>query len=516
MGIINHFFTDLGIGFAAAFSLVNLGFVTLGVVVGTFVGVLPGIGSITAISLLLPLTFHLDATSSLIMLAGIWYGSTFGGSITAVLLNIPGTPSNAVTCIDGHALTKQGRGSVALLTAVMSSFIGGSFGIVIMMLFTAPIAHIALGFSSVEYFSLILLGMVAASAISSESALKGLAMVVIGIMIGTIGTDLYTDAFRFTFGQLELVDGVGLVSVAMGVFGIAEVVSSLNAHGARIVDPKSIRMRSMLLTRDEIKRIRLPILRGSSIGSFFGALPGTGPAIAAFMAYAVETRVSKDPSRFGKGAIEGVAAPESANNAADITAFIPTLSLGIPGSATMALMIGALTINGIAPGPNLMTAKPDLFWGLVVSFWIGSLILLALSIPLIGIWVRLLMVPIRIMVPAILMFICIGTYSVDNSSFDIWLVAALGLFGYGARILGFPAAPLILGFVLGPMLEEHFRRAMLLSRGDFSIFVTQPVSAVILAITLGLFLLGLWSSARNGKRVRDARAAASKAASVVS
>jgi TctA family transporter len=514
MDMFSHFLTNLSIGIDSAFSLTNLGFVTLGVAVGTFVGVLPGIGSVTAISLLLPLTFHLNATSSLIMLAGIWYGSTFGGSITAVLLNIPGTPANAVTCIDGHAMTKQGRGSVALLTAVMSSFLGGSIGIVVMMLFTGPIAHFALGFSSVEYFSLIVLGMVAASAISNESVLKGLAMVVIGIMIGTIGTDIYTDAFRFTFGFLQLVDGVGLVSVAMGVFGIAEVVSSLQSHVARVMDPNSIRMGAMLLTRDEVKRIRLPILRGSAIGSFLGALPGTGPAISAFMAYALETRVAKDPSRFGHGAIEGIAAPESANNAADITAFIPTLSLGIPGSATMALMIGALTINGIAPGPNLMTSKPDLFWGLVMSFWIGSLVLLMLSIPLIGIWVRLLMVPIRVMVPAILIFICIGTYSVDNSAFDIWLVAALGLFGYAARALGFPAAPLILGFVLGPMLEEHFRRAMLLSRGSFLVFVTHPVSAVILAITLAMFVWGVWSGVQNGRRLRAAAAAVSEVSSV--
>ena len=502
MELFAQFFSNLSIGFTSAFSFVNLGFVTLGVVVGTFVGVLPGIGSITAISLLLPLTFHLNATSSLIMLAGIWYGSTFGGSITAVLLNIPGTPANAVTCIDGNAMTKQGRGSVALLTAVISSFIGGSIGIVIMMLFTAPIAHFALGFSSVEYFSLIVLGMVAASTISNESALKGLAMVVVGIMIGTVGTDIYTDAFRFTFGYLELVDGIGLVAVAMGVFGISEVVSSLQANVERIMDPQNIRMSAMKLKRDEIKRIRLPILRGSAIGSFLGALPGTGPAISAYMAYALETRLSKDRSRFGRGAIEGVAAPELANNAADITAFIPTLSLGIPGSATMALMIGALTINGIAPGPNLMTTKPDLFWGLVVSFWIGSLILLVLSVPFIGIWVRLLMIPLRIMVPAILMFICIGTYSVDNSAFDIWLVALLGVGGYFARVLAFPAAPLILGFVLGPMLEEHFRRAMLLSRGAFGVFVERPVSLVILLMTLALFVWGIWSGARANRQAR--------------
>ena len=503
MEMIHQFMAHLAIGLESAFSFSNLGFVTLGVVVGTFVGVLPGIGSITAISLLLPLTFHLNATSSLIMLAGIWYGSTFGGSITAVLLNIPGTPANAVTCIDGHALTKQGRGGAALVTAVMSSFIGGSIGIVVMMLFTAPIAHFALGFSSVEYFSLIVLGMVAASTISNESALKGLAMVVIGVMIGTIGTDLYTDTFRFTFGFLELVDGVGLVAVAMGVFGIAELVTSLKANVTRIADSKSVRMSSMVLTRDEVKRIRGPILRGSAIGSFLGALPGTGPAISAFMAYALETRLSKNASLFGTGIVEGVAAPESANNAADITAFIPTLSLGIPGSATMALMIGALTINGIAPGPNLMTTKPELFWGLVMSFWIGSLILLVLSIPMIGVWVRLLMVPLRIMVPAILMFICIGTYSVDNSAFDIWLVGALGLFGYFARVLGFPAAPLILGFVLGPMLEEHFRRAMLLSRGDFMVFLQHPVSAVILALTVAMFAWGVWSNTRKRKKADD-------------
>jgi len=503
MEIVNQFMSNVAIGFDTAFSLSNLGFVALGVVVGAFVGVLPGIGSITAISLLLPLVFHLDATSSLIMLAGIWYGSTFGGSITAILLNIPGTPANAVTCIDGHAMTKQGRGSVALFTAAISSFIGGSIGIVIMMLFTAPIAYFALSFSSVEYFSLIVLGMVAASTISHESALKGLAMVVIGIMIGTIGTDIYSDTFRFTFGFLELVDGIGLVAVAMGVFGIAEVVSSLQADVARITHHQSIRMRTMVLTRDEVKRIRLPILRGSGIGSFLGALPGTGPAISAFMAYALETRLSKEGGRFGHGAIEGVAAPEAANNSADITAFIPTLSLGIPGSATMALMIGALTINGIAPGPNLMSTKPELFWGLVVSFWIGSFLLLLLSIPLIGMWVRLLMVPLRVMVPAILMFICIGTYSVNNSAFDIWLVALLGVGGFFARQFAFPAAPLILGFVLGPMLEEHFRRAMLISRGDFTVFVERPVSMVILLITLALLIWGIWSGARDNRRVRD-------------
>lgn len=499
MAFASQFIANLSIGFASACSLENLGFVFLGVMVGTFAGVLPGIGPLAAISLLLPLTFHLNATSSLIMLAGIWYGTTFGGSITAILLNIPGTPANAVTCIEGHAMTKQGRGSVALFSAVMSSFIGGSIGIVIMMFFTAPIAEVALSFSSVEYFSLIVLGLVAASAISHGSALKGLAMVLVGIMVGTVGTDLYSGDARFTFDVLGLADGINLVVVAMGLFGISEIIVCLQDGKARVVDRKAISFKSMLPRRDEVKRAGMPILRGSGIGAVLGALPGTGPAISAFLAYALEVRLSKNPKRFGHGAIEGIAAPESANNAADITAFIPTLSLGIPGSATMALMLGALIINGVAPGPLLLVNEPALFWGLVVSFWIGSTILLALSIPLINLWARLLMVPFKIMVPTILMFICIGTYSVHNSSFDIWLVILLGLWGYVSRMFTFPAAPLLLGFVLGPLLEEHFRRAMLISRGDFFVFVEKPASATLLAMTLALLVWSIWST-RGGQK----------------
>lgn len=499
MEFVSQFFENLSIGFSCAFSVVNLGLVFFGVLVGTFAGVLPGIGPLAAISLLLPLTFHLNATSSLIMLAGIWYGTTFGGSITAILLNIPGTPANAVTCIEGHAMTKQGRGSVALFSAVICSFIGGSIGIVLMALFTAPIAQIALSFSSVEYFSLIVLGLVAASAISQGAALKGLAMVVIGIMVGTVGIDIYSGNLRFTLDVVELTDGVSLVAVAMGLFGISEIIASLQDGTVRVVDRKAIRLRSMLPTRDEVKRARLPILRGSGIGSFLGALPGTGPAISAYLAYALEVRLAKQPERFGHGAIEGIAAPESANNAADITAFIPTLSLGIPGSATMALMLGALTINGIAPGPLLLTNEPELFWGLVVSFWIGSMILLILSVPLITIWARLLMVPFKFMVPVILMFICIGTYSVNNSAFEIWLVIIMGIVGYVARCFAFPAAPLLLGFVLGPMLEEHFRRAMLIARGDFFVFLERPASAVILVMTLALLSWSIWSGVRGRK-----------------
>lgn len=498
--MLAEFGANLAIGFHTAFSLVNLGFVTLGVLVGIFIGVLPGIGAVTAIALLLPLTFQLDATSALILLAGIWYGSTFGGSITAILLNIPGTTSNAVTCIDGNAMTRQGRGAVALFTAVLSSFVGGSIGIVVIMLFTAPIAKLALDFSSVEYFALIVLGLVAASSISTTSVVKGLAMVVVGVMIGVVGTDLYSGALRFTFGSMDLLDGITLVSVSMGVFGVSEVIVTIQDAENRKLSRDGISFRAMIPARGEMRRIWAPILRASGIGSILGTLPGTGPAVAAFMAYAVETRVSRNRDAFGNGAIEGVAAPESANNSADMTAFIPTLALGIPGSATMALMLGALIVNGIAPGPMLMTNEPELFWGLVVSFWIGNLILLLLAIPLIGVWIRLLAVPFHILLPAILVFVCIGAYSVSGSALDVWLVAGLGAMGYFARSFGFPLAPVILGFVLGPMLEEHFRRAMLVSRGNFAVFVQSPVSAVLLAITAALLVYGLWSGHKERRR----------------
>ena len=494
-------FSNLGLGFETAFSLTNLGFISLGVVVGMFVGVLPGIGAVTAIALLLPITYHLSAESSLIMLAGIWYGSTYGGSITSILLNIPGTTANAITCIDGYKMTERGRGSTALFTAVIASFLGGSFGIVVMMLFTVPIAELALGFSSVEYFALIVLGLVAASSISTASMAKGLSMVVIGIMIGVIGTDLYSGYQRYTFGILDLVVGVSLVSLSMGVFGIAEIVMSIQSGtDKRKIEKDVISFRAMMPEKGEWARIRMPMLRASTIGSILGALPGTGPAISAYMAYALESRIARDRSQIGTGVIEGVATPEAANNAADVTSFIPTLALGIPGSATMALMIGALIINGVAPGPQLMTNEPALFWGLIVSFWIGSLLLLILCLPLVNIWVRLLMVPFHVLMPAILVFVCIGAYSVHGSPVDVWLVALLGVLGYLARLFDFPQAPLILGFVLGPMLEEHFRRAMLISRGDFGVFLGSATSVTILSLTLLILFGGIWSGLRDRRQ----------------
>ena len=495
-------FSNIALGLNTALTFNNLFYCFLGVFIGTIIGVIPGVGAITAISMLLPITFYLEPTTALIMLAGIWYGTTYGGSIAAILLNIPGTPANAVTCMDGYPMARGGRGGVALLTAALSSFAGGSIGILILMLFAPVIASYALSFGSAEYFSLMVLGLVAASTISDGSAIKGLAMVVLGIMFGTVGADIYTGTPRFSFGVLELTDAISLIALAMGIFGVAEVIASVRKVNVGDIDPESVKFKAMKPTRDDVRRSWFPMLRGSSIGAFFGTLPGTGPSVAAFIAYALEKRVAKEPKRFGKGAIEGVVAPESANNSADQTSFIPTLSLGIPGSPTMALMLGALMIHGIAPGPSLMTDQPSLFWGLVMSFWIGNLMLLVLNVPLIGIWVRLLMIPYHLLYPAVLMFICIGTYSVNMSSFEVWLVVFFGMVGYLMRIFDWPAAPLLLGFVLGPLMEEHFRRAMLLSRGDFATFIDRPISATVMTITAMLLVWGFWSAMKQRKMNR--------------
>ena len=484
------FADNILLGLETALSWNNLLWCFVGVFLGTLLGVIPGIGVLAAISILFPLTFQLDATAALIMLAGIWYGTTYGGSTAAILLNVPGTPSSAITALDGYPMSRQGRGAVALLMTTVASFFGGSVGIILLMAFSGTIARVALQFSSAEYFALMLLGLVAASNISSGSMIKGLIMVCVGILFGLVGSDIYTGMRRFTFGMIELADGIALVALAMGLFGVAEVIASVGKVDGRSVDPKAITFAAMKPTRDDVRRSWMPMIRGSAVGSFFGTLPGTGPSIAAFMAYAVERRVAREPERFGHGAIEGIMGPESANNAADQTSFIPTLALGIPGSATMALMLGALMIHGIAPGPQLMTEQPALFWGLVMSFWIGNILLLVLNIPLIGLWVRLLTVPYQWLFPAVLMFVCIGTYSVNNSGFDVLLVALFGALGYCFRRLAFPVAPMLLGFVLGPLMEEHFRRAMLLGRGDPMTFLNRPISATVLTLTL---ILLLWS-----------------------
>ena len=465
-------------------------------------GVIPGIGVLVSISLLFPITFHLDTVSALVMLAGIYYGTAYGGSTSAILLNVPGTPNAAVACLDGYPMARQGRAGEALFMTTIASFTGGSVGIILMMVFSPMIAENALLFGSAEYFSLMVLGLVAASTISEGSAVKGLSMVVLGILFGLVGTDVNTGDLRYTFGLLELAEGISLVAFAMGLFGVTEIISSVRTMRANPFDRKAITFRSMIPSADGARRSVGPMLRGSGVGSFFGTLPGTGSLIAAFMAYAVERKVARDPGRFGKGAIEGVVAPESANNAADQTAFIPTLTLGIPGSATMAIMLGLMIMHGVTPGPQLMAQEPSLFWGLIVSFWIGNLLLLILNIPLIGIWLRLLTVPYRFLYPTIIMFVCVGVFSVSGSAFDIVIVFVFGLVGYVLRLLQFPAAPLILGFVLGTMMEEHFRRALLYAGGDLLTFVKTPVSAVILALVVAILVWSTVSALRKSELKR--------------
>ena len=495
-------FTNMAIGFSTALTFTNLFYCFIGVFLGMLVGVIPGIGVLSAISMLFPLTFYLEPTTALIMLAGIWYGTGYGGRTASILLNIPGTIANAVTCLDGYPMTRQGRGGVALFMTTVASFVGGSIGIIILMLFAPVIASYALSFGSAEYFALMVLGLVAATTISEGSAVKALAMVILGIMFGCVGADIYTGTPRFSFGLLELTDHISLIALAMGMFGVAEVIATVRKIHVGDVGNTSVSMAAMKPTRDDVRRSWFPMLRGSSIGAFFGTLPGTGPSVASFMSYALEKRVSDTPERFGKGAIEGIMSPEAADNSAEMTSFIPTLSLGIPGSPTMALMLGALMIHGIAPGPSLMTEQPSLFWGLIMSFWIGNVMLVILNVPLIGIWVRLLTIPYHLLYPAVLLFICVGTYSVNGSAFDVGIVVFFGFLGYLMRIFDWPAAPLLLGFVLGPLMEEHFRRAMLLSRGNFSTFIDRPISATVIAITVALLVWGFWSAFRQRRKTQ--------------
>jgi len=494
MNALAELYDHVAIGLSVAVSPTNLWYCLLGVFLGQLLGALPGIGALVAITLLFPITYHLEPTTALIMLAGIYYGSAYGGSTASILLNLPGTPSSAVACLDGYPLARQGRAGAALSMTTIGSFVGGSIGIILMMLFAPTIAEWALEFGPWEYVALIIVGLVSASTVGSESPLKGIAMVIIGIMVGLVGQDIGSGIPRFTFGSNELLDGVGLVAVAIGLFGVAEVISTLKSGFADEVNQFKVTLRSMIPTRDDARRSWKPILRGSAVGSFFGILPGTGALIASFISYAVERKLADDPSRFGKGAMEGLVAPETANNAADQTAFIPTMTLGIPGSATMAIMLGVLIMNGITPGPAVIAEKPELFWGLIMSFWIGNVILVILNIPMIGIWTRILTVPYRALYPFILAFVCMGIYSIAQSSFDIWIVFVAGALGYFFRILDLPLAPLILGVVLGPMFEEHFLRSQVLSRGDFMMFLQRPVSLVLLLIALAIVVTSAYSA----------------------
>ena len=475
------------IGFETAFTLHNFFYSLVGVFIGNLIGVLPGIGALAAISMLLPITYGIDPAGALMMLAGLYYGTSYGGATTSILLNLPGTASHAVVCLEGHPMARQGRAGSALLVAMLSSFIGATIGIILMMFFAPLLVEMAFQFGPAEYFSLMLLGLFAASTLTTGSPIKGVAMVAIGLLFGVVGTDVNTGVARFTFNIPELQDGLALVAIAMGFFGIADVLTNANRLGeGHSVSNKRIGWRSLRFQKGEFKQSVSSIGRGAGVGSFFGILPGTGGTIASFMSYALEKKVNKNRKNFGHGAIEGVAAPESANSSAAQTAFIPTLSLGIPGDPVMALMLGAMMIHNIQPGPQLMTEHPTVFWGLIASFWIGNLLLLVLNVPLIGMWVRLLTVPYRLIYPAVLLFICLGVYSANNSIFDVGVVLLIGIFGFLFSKMRFEPAPLLLGVVLGPMVEENFRRALLLSRGDMSIFVTRPISGVCIAITCAI------------------------------
>ncbi len=492
---------NLWLGLQVAGEPINLAYCFFGVFLGTVVGVLPGIGALAAISLLLPLTYHIPPTAAIIMLAGVYYGAQYGGSTASILLNLPGTPSSAVTCLDGYPMARKGKAGVALFVTTIASLAGAMSGLILLTLFSPAIAEIGLKFGPAEFCAMMLLGLVAASSMSAGSAMKGLCMMVFGLLLGMVGTDVNSGASRFAFDVPELMDGINLVALAMGLFGVAEVIRCINsADTNRKVD--KVTLRSMVPTSDEFKATIKPMARGSALGSALGALPGVGPSIASFMSYAIERRVAKDPSRFGKGAIEGITAPESANNAAAQTAFVPSLSLGIPGDAVMAVMLGALIIHGIQPGPMLITEQPGLFWGLVVSFAIGNIMLVILNLPTIGLWVALLRIPFAWMYPAILVFVALGVYSVNNNTFDIYSVAALGVIGYVLMVLKFEPAPLLLGYILGPMLEEYLRRALLISRGDPSIFIDRPISATLLAFTAALLLWAFWSTLRSNLRAK--------------
>ncbi|MGB4925207.1 MAG: tripartite tricarboxylate transporter permease, partial [Giesbergeria sp.] len=464
MEFFSVFASNLSIGIHEAVTLSNLWYCFVGVFLGTLVGVLPGLGSLIAISLLLPITYHLPATGALIMLAGVYFGADYGGGTCSILLGVPGHAAAAVDVLDGYPMAKQGRGGIALFMKCVASFWGSAVGIVLLMFFAPILSGWALNFGPSEYCALMLLGLIAASTVGQGSPIKGVAMVFVGLILGVIGTDINSGVSRFAFDIPELTDGISLIAMAMGLFAITEVIKSANTTRVTPAE-QSFTLRDQMPTRQDWRRSFGPMLRGSGLGAFFGALPGTSGGMATFLSYSMEKRISKHPEEFGKGAIEGIAGPEACNNAGVGTAFIPTLTLGIPGDAVMALMLGALTIQGIQPGPQVITAHPDLFWGLIVSFWIGNLFLVILNIPLIGMWVKLLSIPYHLMFPSIVLFTCIGVYSTSNSTFDVWVLLAFGIVGYLMALLRLEVVPVLLGLILGPMLEENFRRTLLLSRG---------------------------------------------------
>jgi TctA family transporter len=485
---------NLSLGFATAASPENLFFCLIGVVLGTMIGVLPGIGATATIAMLLPITFQLEPVSSLIMLAGIYYGAQYGGSTTAILINMPGESSSAVTAIDGYQMARRGKAGTALAVAALGSFFAGTVATLLVALFAPPLTAIALKFGAAEYFSLMLLGLVSAIALAHGSILKALAMVVLGLLLGLVGTDIYTGTPRFTFGITEYADGLNFVALAVGVFGIAEILRNLEGDQDRTV--LGTPLGGLFPSREDLRRMVSPMLRGTAVGSVLGILPGGGAVLAAFASYTIEKRISATPEEFGKGAIAGVAGPESANNAGAQTSFIPLLTLGIPANPVMALMVGAMIIQGIVPGPNVATEQPALFWGIIASMWIGNLMLVVLNLPLIGLWVKLLKVPYHVLFPIIMAFCSIGVYSVNSNVYDLYSVAFFGLMGYVLLKLRCEPAPLLLGFVLGPMLEENLRRAMILGRGDPTVFISRPISLTLLLLTVAVLVVMLLPAIR--------------------
>ena len=493
-------FHNLALGFGVAFSPINLLLCLIGALVGTLVGVLPGIGTIATVAMLLPITFGLPPVGALIMLAGIYYGAQYGGSTTSILINIPGESSSVVTTLDGHQMARQGRAGPALSIAAIGSFFAGCVATVLIAVLGAPLTKLALAFGPAEYFSLMVLGLIFAVVLAKGSVLKAIAMVLMGLLMSMVGSDLETGAGRMTFDIAELADGIGFTNIAMGVFGFAEIIRNLELP-EESRDIVSAKVTGLMPTRKDLIDSSGAIARGTLLGSLLGILPGGGAVIASFAAYTFEKRIARDPSRFGKGAIQGVAAPESALNAAAQTAFIPLLTLGIPPNAVMALMVGAMTIHGIVPGPQVMTKQPELFWGMIASMWLGNLMLVVINLPLVGVWVRLLQVPYRLLFPAILIFCAIGVYSVNNAPADAIMVAAFGLVGYWLVKHDFEPAPMLLGFVLGPLMEENLRRAMLIARGDPSVFVTRPISAGLMAVAALLLVLAVLPMIRQKREV---------------
>jgi putative tricarboxylic transport membrane protein len=489
---------NLSIGFEAVLTPANLFYCFAGVLLGTLIGVLPGLGPMPTIAMLLPVTFALSPVSALIMLSGIYYGAQYGGSTTAILINLPGESSSVVTALDGYQMARKGRAGTALATAALSSFFAGTVSTFILALVATPLAYLALKFGPSEYFSLMVLGLVASCVLARGSLVKAIAMIVVGLLLGGIGTDVTTGTLRYTLGFPELEDGIDLVIVAMGMFGLSEIIRNLEDEATR--ETSVTKVGALMLSREELKRIVMPVVRGTGLGSILGVLPGGGAMLSSFASYALEKKISGTPQEFGHGAIEGVAGPESANNAGAQTSFIPMLTLGVPSNPLMALMMGALIIQGIQPGPSVMVEQPELFWGVIVSMWIGNLFLVILNLPLIGIWIRLLTVPYHLLFPTVLVFCGIGVYSLGSSSFDIGVLAFFGLAGYVFAKLDCEPAPLILGFMLGPMMEENLRRAMLLAHGDPMVFVERPISATLLVIALGSLLLIAVPSMR---RVRE-------------